>query len=198
MYSIITIAREYGSGGGSIAKALANRLGWDLLDRALITGIAQNAKVDPALAARYDERVDTWLDRLRKGTWYGFASMAEIDCFDAEKMARLAHHVIEEAASVGHCVIVGRGGQCVLQRRPDTFHVFIHAPWNERVRRVETRISPGENVEARIRAMDRERAEFIRTYYDQDWRDPHLYHLMISSMLGEETVVSAILRSIGK
>ena len=66
MYRVLTVAREYGSGGGHIARIVSEKLGWNLLDRALVEGIARSAQVDPDLAHRYDERVDSWLHRVSR------------------------------------------------------------------------------------------------------------------------------------
>jgi hypothetical protein len=69
-YRLITVAREYASGGGAIAKRVAERLNWRLLDKNLISGVARTAQVDIATADRYDESVDSWWRRMyRNGLW---------------------------------------------------------------------------------------------------------------------------------
>lgn len=201
MVRTITVAREYGSGGARIGGLLAQRLGWRLLDRALIGEIARAARVDPAIAEAYDERVDSWLHRLmRHAFWRGaFEAVTiatEADFFDGESMAALARPVIEEAAVIGNCVIIGRGGQCILQEREDVFHVFIYAPWRERVDQARNRLPADVDVEVTIREMDRQRTAFIQRYFQQDRMNPHLYDLMISSTLGEEVVISVILSAV--
>ena len=197
MFRVLTIAREYGSGGALIGRSISEQLGWKLLDKAFIENIARAAKVDPQLARQFDERTDSWLERLgRQGLWRGAFEAPPVvsppDFFDAETMAALARNMIEEAYQQGNCVIVGRGAQCVLRGRQDVFHVFIHAPWAERVARVQQRL-PGEtDIEELIRSTDRQRADYIRTYFGCNWMDPHLYHLMICSGLGEDQVESTI------
>src|SRR5512137_1145680 len=64
MFRVVTVSAEYGSGAGSIARTIAQKLGWNLLDKALVGQIARAARVDPALAQRYDENVDSWLHRV--------------------------------------------------------------------------------------------------------------------------------------
>ncbi len=72
MFRVLTVAREYGSGGGDIARKISEKLGWRILDKALIEGIANVARVDPELARRYDERIDSWMHRVsRRGLWRG-------------------------------------------------------------------------------------------------------------------------------
>jgi cytidylate kinase len=197
MFRVLTVAREYGSGGGPIAHRVAEKLGWHLLDKALVEEIARAAKVDPKLARRYDERCDSWLHRVsRRGLWHGgfegVASSAETAVFDGETMAALGKSLIEEAHARGNCVIVGRGAQCVLQDREDTLHVFVHAPKAGRIARIRERMPQVTHVERLMASMDQQRAEFIRLYFKCDWKDAHLYHMLISSDLGEETAADAI------
>ncbi len=82
---------------------------------------------------------------------------------------------------MGSCVIVGRGSQCVLRGKPDVFHAFIYAQRAERIRRVQERVPLGTNVDALIRSVDAERAEYIRLHYDENWFNPYLYDIMIDS-----------------
>jgi hypothetical protein len=203
MFRALTIAREYGSGGAVIGRSISEQLEWKLLDRAFIESIARAAKVDPQLARRFDERTDSWLERLAhqgaglwRGAFEGTVVITRPDFFDAETMAALARNMIEEAYRQGNCVIVGRGAQCVLQDRKDAFHVFIYAPWAERVARIRQRLPGRTDVEELIRSTDRQRADYIRTYFRCNWMDPHLYHLMISSQLGEDQVESTIIEAL--
>ena len=89
---------------------------------------------------------------------------------DAESLAARSRRVIEQAASLGECVIVGRGLQCALAGRADVLHVFVFAPAEERIRRARERGMKGD-LGALI-AVDRERGDFTRTLYGRDWRDP--------------------------
>jgi cytidylate kinase len=198
MYRVLTVAREFGSGGGHVATMVAERLHWRLLDSALISEIARAAKVDPILARKYDEHVDSWMHRvsrraLWRGAFEGVAMVAETEIFDAETVAALSISLIREAHKQGDCVIVGRGGQCVLQDRRDVFHVFIYAPWHEKVARIRKRKPDVPNVEELIETTERERTQYVRLNFGCNRTDPHLYHLLISTALGEEAVVSAII-----
>jgi len=200
MFRALTIAREFGSGGADVGRAIAGRLGWKLLDKAFIESVARAAHVEPQLARRFDERTDSWLERIARGglwrSFEGIVAVSEPAIFDAETMASLARNVIREAYQAGPCVIVGRGAQCVLQYHPDVFHAFIYAPWHERVTRVRQRLPEEKNVEELIRSMDQQRADFTRTYFGSDWKDPHLYHVMISSGLGEDVTAAQIIELI--
>ncbi len=198
MFRVLTVAREYGSGGGQIARAVAAKLGWNLLDQALIERVARAAKVDPEMAQRYDERVDSWIHRVsRRGLWHGafeggVAALGETDFFDAETMMKLTIQMIEEAYKQGDCVIVGRGAQCVLQDRSDVFHVFVYAPRAQREERIRQR-APQKNTGELIQKTDRERSDYVRLNFGCNWADPHLYDMLISSGWGEDVAVGAII-----
>jgi len=201
MFRILTVAREFGSGGGAIAQRIADILEWSLLDKALIEKIARTAQVDPEAVLQCDERVDSWVHRAsRRGLWHGafdgVAAVTETDVFDAETVAGLARQVVREAGDTGKCVIVGRGAQCVLQDRADALHVFIYAPWADRVARVRSRTGAAKDAAELIRQMDQERAGYIRTYFSSDWKNPHLYQMMISSQMGDENVAQLIVDAI--
>jgi cytidylate kinase len=192
---VITIGGEHGSGRAEIAREAARALGWNLVDNSLIEAIARAAHVDCEVARHYDECVDSWFHRLRKTLWHGgyegVATTTEAG-FDAETMAILARRVVEEAASQGNCVIVGRGGQCILQDRRDAFHVFVYAPRRHRIERLRREEGAQAHAEELMDACDRRRETYIRRHFGQEWTNPHLYDLMLCSSMGEAAAVAAI------
>ena len=126
MIRTITVEREYGAGGGAIAKKLADRLGWKLWDQALTCEIARVAKVDQAVVERMDERCDSLFYRLMKvfmrGSMEQSVPVRGMDHFDADSMVEFMQRVIDGAASEGNSVIVGRGAPffCVAAKMPST------------------------------------------------------------------------------
>lgn len=201
MIRTITIAREYGSGGGEIAKRVAAELDWRFVDRDLIAEVARLARVAPEDAAPYDEHAASWMQRLAKSFWSGgpegFMGGPRTEVFDADRMAELTRQVILGAAGAGECVIVGRGGQCILRGRAEAFHVFVFAPRAERVHRVRHRYPTETDADAALDDIDLMRAAYIRRYYACDWSDRRLYDLLINSRLGEEKTASAIICASG-
>lgn len=195
--SVITISRQYGSGGAAVAAEVAARLGFKLLDKDLIASLARSARVDPAVAERLDERLDPWLHRLARPLWRGgfegVAAVSEADVVDADRAAALTRRIVEEAAELGRCVIVGRGSACALAGRKGALHVFVYAPRPERVRNLRGRLGPGADVESAMDATDRERAAYVKRHFGREWRDPELYHLMINSALGVDAAVAVLL-----
>ena len=196
-YRVLTVNREFGSGGGRIAQTIAKWLGWKLLDREIIDAIAYAAHVDKNVVRNYDEHVVSWLQRLNQQAMRSAALAAGLELgdhavFDAEEMVRITQKILEEAYAEGNCVIVGRGSQCVLQHKPDVYHVFVYAPLKERILRLKTRLEKGANIEQRLRTVDGERAKYIQQYFGKSWCSPHLYDLLISSKEDEDETARAI------
>jgi cytidylate kinase len=197
-YKVLTVSREFGSGGGRIAKIVAERLGWRLIDRELIEAIAYSAHVDPRVVTQFDERAESWMGRMNRRAMRGAALAAgvateEENCFDPDVMREMTRKIVEQAHVDGDCVIVGRGAQCILQQQKDTFHVFVYAPFCDRVYRLRTRLGSGVNIEERIQAVDGERAHYLQQTFGKAWNNPHLYDLMISSREDEGTTAQVIL-----
>ena len=197
-YRVLTVNREFGSGGGRIAEAIAMRLGWKLLDKDIIDAIAYAAHVDSSVVRRYDEHVDSWLRRINQQAMRSAALAAGLELregsvFDAEEMVKLTQKIVEEAWSEGNCVIVGRGSQCVLQHKPDVYHVFVYAPLKDRIMRLRIRLERGADIEQRIRTVDEERAKYLQEYFGKSWCNLHLYDLLISSHEDENSTARVIL-----
>ena len=197
MIRTITVEREYGAGGGVIAKKLAQRLGWKLWDQQLTSEIARVAKVDQSVVERMDERCDSLFYRLMKvfmrGSMEQSLAVRGMDHFDADSMVEFMQRVISGAASEGNSVIVGRGAPFLLRHRPDTFHVFVYAPMDEKVRRLREAGKSEEDAIEEIENVDRQRVIFVRRYFRMEWPTRELYHLMLNSKLGDDVVIETIL-----
>src|SRR5581483_10744599 len=108
MFRALTVSREYGSGAGTIARLIAGRLRWSLLDEALVREIARSAHVDAKIVERCDERVDSWWHRFNRGGLQAAGIEAgivpaDVQFFDAERVASIAEQVIGNAAASGNC-----------------------------------------------------------------------------------------------
>lgn len=197
MINIITIEREYGCGGGEIAQAVANRLGWKLWDQRLTEEIARLANCPKAVVEAREERNDPLYYRLFKsflrGSYEGSINAPKLNLVDSETIARTTRRVVEHAAEKGNCVIVGRGSQQFLRTRTDTLRVFLYAPREDKVRRLLARGKSEKEAEELVDAVDRERADFIQKYFNVEWPDRAVYHTMLNTTIGDECVANMIL-----
>jgi CMP/dCMP kinase len=199
MFRIVTLEREFGSGGGGIACELARRLGWKLWDRQLTSEIAQRAQVAESAVALCDERVDSRLYRLAKAFWRGSYErsipLADSLAFDTDRMMTMVGEIMSTIAAEGNAVIVGRGAPFFLREREDTFRVFTYAPHDEKIRRLLAMGKCLEEAEDLVENVDKERKAYIKHYFNADWPTRSLYHLMINTVVGDENVIATILNS---
>lgn len=197
MIKIITVEREYGSGGGEIAKLLAERLGWKLWDHLLTEEIARLANCPEAVVEVREERNDPLYYRLFKsflrGSYEGSINAHKLKLVDSESILRITERVVRHAASKGNCVIVGRGSQHFLENDQETLRVFLYAPRGDKVRRVVSRGKSQREAEELVDTVDRERIDFIQRYFHVEWPNRSLYHIMINTSIGEENVIETIL-----
>jgi len=198
MIKIVTIEREYGCGGGQIAQQTADRLGWTLWDERLTSEIAKLIDCTRADVKCREERVDPLYYRLFKsvmrGSFEGSADVHRLKLLDADSIFRLTQQVVQKAAYTGNCVIVGRGSQHFLRDRSDTLHVFLYAPRENKMRRLISEGMSGKDAEEAVDTVDQERADFIDKYFQMEWPNRSLYHAMLNTAVGDETVIQTILQ----
>ena len=199
MFRIVTVEREFGSGGGGIAAELAHRLGWTLWDQNITTEIAQRAHVAESAVALCDERMDSRLYRLAKAFWRGSYErsipLADSHVFDTDRMIAMMEEIMRNIAAEGNAVIVGRGSPYFLREREDTFRVFTYAPREEKIRRLLAMGKSLEEVEDLVENVDKERIAYIKHYFNADWPMRSLYHIMLNTVIGDEQVITTILNS---
>jgi cytidylate kinase len=200
MIHVITIDREYGSGAADIAAQLAKRLGWKLWDQLLTTEIARIMECDCQAVEEREERRDALHYRLFKafmrGSFEGTLNAQRMKMVDADCIREAAERVVLEAAREGNCVIVGRGSAYYLQSNPGTFHVFVYAPLEEKVRRLRKQGKSEDEAYLLAETVDQDRAAYIKQYFEVEWPERHLYHLMVNSTMGDEAAVETILDSV--
>jgi cytidylate kinase len=200
MIRVITVEREYGSGGADIAGKLAKRLGWKLWNELLTVEIARLMDCGCEAVEEREEKRDPLYYRLFKsfmrGSQEGVQNEPRMKMVDADCIRQVAERVVKSAAEKGNCVIVGRGSAYYLQDRLDAFHVFIYAPFEEKVRRLQAGGKSHHEAVELAETVDRERAQFIKQYFGVEWPERHCFHLMINSRLGEEAAVETILNGI--
>ncbi|MCD8086024.1 MAG: cytidylate kinase-like family protein [Clostridiales bacterium] len=185
---IITIGRQYGSGGREIGKRLAERLGYDYYDTVLLEKASQGSGLSEDVIARYDERLaDKWMN----------ASLGMSGATEHHKLPlplRVAFGQFEEIRKIGKCgraVIVGRCADQILKEQDNVFSAFIYADMALRIARVANRNHISEDeAKKRIRNTDKNRANYYSYYTDAEWGKTDHYHLCIDSgVFGIEGVV---------
>ena len=200
--TVITIARQFGSGGEEIARKVAQSLEYDCIDKELIVAVAQEARVDEAAVHRCDERgrhpITHFLMNSLIGErhlipgWgmeYAWSDEIEVDavkdgiCPLSRQSSRVFFEsVIKKLGKRGKVVIVGRGAGIVLARQTQLLSVGIIAPEEYRLQQVmrERDLGRGEAL-ALIEQIDAQRARYIKQNYDVQWDDPRLYHLVLDT-----------------
>jgi cytidylate kinase len=208
---VITIAREFGAGGETVGRMVAQRLNLEYLDSKIVDEVARRLKVGKDVVETYDEKTGGLLDRLlRQLATVDFSTPQDVAAWvpphgemawDPRKsVLALTQEIIRRQAATGDGVIVGRGGAYVLLDRPDVLRVFLRAPFEFRVRAVMD-AHHLEEAEARkvLKQRDANSAAYIRQVYDHDWQHPSHYDLVIdTARLGHLRAVEVILAAVPK
>ncbi len=202
MIRIITLEREYGSGGDVIAEKVATRLGWKLWDRLLTEEIARRMDCECRAVEEHEERRDPAYYRLFKafmrGSFEGSLNAPRLKMVDTDCVREVVQKILPGIAEAGNCVIVGRGSAFYLGSRPDAFHVFIYAPFYEKVRRLQARGKSEKEAIELAETVDRDRAAFIQQYFDVEWPGRHRFHLMVNSGIGDDVAAEIILDAVAR
>ena len=180
--TIITINREYGSGGNEIAKLVSERLQIGLYDKERLVDKAKREGIFDSVKSFYNERpIDSLLYAIAMDTL-------------PEKVSRVPFQMIEELAEKESCVIVGRCSNYILRDKPGTLRVFVHSNLEKRIEKIaKGKKLTKEKAAEKIRQIDRERSSFYRFYTESDWEDLVNYDLVLdSSTFGIEGCVAMI------
>jgi cytidylate kinase len=192
----ITVEREYGSGAAAIGERLAADLGWKLWDSEITCEIARRLNCEKNAVAQREEREDPLYYRLIKvfmrGSYEASVGSTKLELLDAETLARLFEDVVTDAADAGNCVITGRAAPWFLRNRPNVFRVFIYSTYDDKLRRTIAQGKSQKEAEHLLQTVDGERAAFVRKYHNKDWPDRSIYHLMINSSGGDDSVIQMV------
>lgn len=193
---VITIARQYGSGGRTIGKMLADKLGIEFYDKDIIPMVSEHSGVNQHLFGRVDEHQNAKPSLFRKSTIYTGEVLSPDDkdfTSDANLFA-LQAKFIENLAAKESCVVIGRCSNFVLRDRPNVLSVFIHAPEDFRMEKSKEKISGSDwDIAKFLRNDDKRKMEFCKRYTGWEWQDATRYDLCLNSAkLGFENCVNAI------
>lgn len=180
--SIITISREFGSGGREVGKRLADALGFAYYDREIVTAIAERTQLDEGFVANTLEGGFFRGVPIHFGRTFSYTTpmMNNTTSLFVEQ-----HKIIREMAEKGNCIIVGRAANAILaEHRP--LNLFVYAEMEAKVKRCRERAPEGESLTERelirhIRKVDTERARYHEMFSDTRWGRKESYHLCVNT-----------------
>jgi len=196
--SVITISRQYGSGGDEIAAQVCEQLGYKYFDKQLMSKIASDvslAEVQMSDISEDSYKGRSFLERLlvpssrvktaEIRSWTRDTSGGRsvlVESLDEEATINLVRATVEAVYKLDDIVIVGRGGQAILQNMPGVLHVRIEAPQEKRIRYIQQQEQLGE-AEARdlINEKDKAAETYLRRFHSVNWNNPLLYHLVLNT-----------------
>jgi cytidylate kinase len=208
--AVITISREHGSGGAEIGRRVAKVLGYDYVDKELITEVARRANVPESEVEKLDEKGEDPIIYFLKELFVEDEPQTvseypneykhkerESNTFDRDKQLKLYQSVIESVWERGNAVIIGRKANVILAYKPNTLRVRVMAPLEKRLKRI-MQLEPLSQADALklIRETDEHRERYAKQYYDVDWYDPGLYDIIINTAkLTDEDAAHLIIES---
>lgn len=190
MNRIITIGREFGSGGRTIAKMVGEKLGIKVYDNELLTKIAKESGLAQSYVAERSENLT--LSDLIGRSLSGFGTYNQVLVED--NLWKMQSEVILDLAKKKTCIIVGRCADYILKDKENCLKVFIYASLEERINRIvsvygESNVAP----EKRLKDKDKRRSLFYNYFTDMKWGNPHNYDICLNSgILGFEKCVDII------
>ena len=182
---VITISREYGSGGRLIGERLAQQLDVPFYDKELILMAAKESGLSEDYIRKTEQIKST---SFLYGLYMGSQQLPMND-----QIFLVESKIIKQVAQEGPCVIVGRCGDYILREDSNLLSVFVHAPMEQRVKRArEDYGDTGSNLEDYIRKQDKKRASFYNYFSQNKWGNASQYHLSISSIYGLDFAVEIL------
>jgi CMP/dCMP kinase len=199
---IVTISREFGSHGSEVAALVANTLGWQLYDNAIVDAVAARLGITVEAVSSREERLPSLTERLASAislTTPAFVPSVSDSAAapDEDRIVEMTSRVMEEAVSAGNAVIVGRGAQCLLAKRSDALHVFCYAPLPALIASTMSAHNlTADEARKRVSDTNARRAEYVKRYWRRDWHDLANYHLCVNTAwLGVDGATALIVRA---
>jgi cytidylate kinase len=186
---LITVTRQYASGGSDVARLVAKALGWTLIDNEFVDQVARLAGLPAEEVAQREERTPGLLERLARTLAVASPEMfmttagtaLPVDA-DEAMIVKMTERVIAEAASHGRAVLVGRGAQAMLAKRENALHVYVVAskPWRRKLAVERLGVDPA-NVDKVVDETDKQRDHYVKTHYGRDRHDITNYDLVLNA-----------------
>jgi cytidylate kinase len=183
--AVITISRQFGSGGKTVGKKVAEALGYTFVDDDIVQKIAELAKVSPGWVESVEKeagrRISRLVSRMVSKPLIDRILKDERGYIDEEIYLDYLVILINQIADEGNAVFLGRGSQYILNDLPDSFHVLLINTFDNRVRfMMESYDLPQTKATQVIKSEDKRRLNLYRKMGKQDYDHPELYHLTIN------------------
>ena len=194
---VITIARQYGSGGRMVGMQLAEELGIKAYSREILKLASEDSGINESLFAQVDEQLkNSRLFGIMKRAYHGELIPPESKDFTSNRnLFNYQAKVIKELAEEESCIIIGRCGDFILKDHPNVVRVFVHAPHDfclEKVKEFKV-YPPTEDPDKYMQKIDKYRADYYNYYTGQIWNDALNYDLCLDSeKLGFDGCAKAI------
>jgi len=183
-HMIITLGRQYGSGGREIAFNLAKKLGIKCYDKELLSIAAKESGIAEQLFESHDEKsANSFLYSLVMDTYYtGYSTPAFVDMPINQKIFLAQFETIKKIAEKESCIIVGRCADYVLENNPNLTSFFIHSPIEKRIKKIaESNSIKEDKAKDEIIKMDKNRSSYYNYYSSKKWSNVESYNLSVDS-----------------
>ncbi len=201
MNRIITIGRQFGSGGSEIGKKLAEKLGIAYYDKNLIELASEKSGISKKVFEKADERHNSFLYSLSMAHYGGLVSPVYLnDVITNDKLFIIQSNIIKEIAAKESCVIVGRCASDILADTAETFDVFVHASLEYRTQRIMRLYDmPANSAQTLIKKTDKSRSSYFDFYSSKSWGACETYDISINSeFLGIDGCVNLLSECVEK
>ena len=184
--AVLTISRQFGAGGRTLGRLVAEQLGYDFVDEEIIQMVAKKARVSTNWVESIEKeaggRLLKYMSRIVPRSFIDMVLDDQRGYIDEEIYVDLLNQIINRLADEGNVVIIGRGSQYILRDRFDAYHVLLVADKPDRIKFMETHydLSPKEASLVVNRQLKR-RVNLYRKFGREDYDQPHLYHLVINT-----------------
>jgi cytidylate kinase len=180
---VITIGREFGSGGRQVGERLANELGVAFYDKSLIHLAVTKSGLDPITIEKAEEEATSkFLFNLAIGGYVAAGVFSQVNVPISDQIFFAQSKAIQELADQGGCVIIGRCANHVLRDLPNLVRVFVYGETKDKLRRIVEEYGVArEDAEATMAKVDKGRANYYEHYTDEKWGIVKSYDLAINT-----------------
>jgi cytidylate kinase len=193
---IITISREFGSGGRSVGKLVAEKLGWKYYDKEIVEAVAKESGFSPKFIEENGEYANVTSSLLFNMSVGASLENGNISLYD--EIFNAQSQIITDIANEGDCVIVGRCADFILSDRDDCLNAFVYADMECRMRRIKELYGETDKpIEKRIADKDKRRKVYYKSYTNRTWGDMRNYHVSLDcGKLGVEKCADILVESV--